>query len=51
MELPVIIGALIFYFIAVLVVYKLFEKLFAILFFVMSALFVAAVLYFALKGI
>ncbi|MDP3764917.1 MAG: hypothetical protein Q8R04_00235 [Nanoarchaeota archaeon] len=51
MVLSIIIGAVIVYLIAMIILHKLFEKFFTILFFGVSALFVIAVLYFVLKGI
>lgn len=48
--LPIIVGAVIAYFIVMVVIHKLFEKFFMMLFFAISALFVIAVLYFMMKG-
>ena len=48
--LPIIVGAVIAYLIVMIVIHKLFEKFFIMLFFAISALFVIAVLYFMLKG-
>lgn len=51
MVLTIIIGAVIFYLMLMIVLHKLFEKFFMMIFFAISALFVMAVLYFVLKGV
>ncbi len=45
-----IVGAMVFYLILMFVIRKLFEKVFMVLFFVLSALFGLALLYLMLKG-
>ena len=47
----IVIGAVIFYLIIMIILHKLFEKFFMMLFFIVSTLFVLGVLYFVLKGI
>ena len=48
--LSIVVGAVIAYLVVMLVVHKLFEKFFMMLFFAISALFVIAALYLMLKG-
>lgn len=48
--LSIVAGAVIFYLILMFVLHKLFEKIFIMLFFIISTLFVVGVLYFVLKG-
>lgn len=47
----IIAGAVIVYIFLMFVLHKLFEKFFMMLFFLVSTLFVIAVLYFVLKGV
>ena len=49
--LSIIIGAVIFYLVIMVILHKLVMKFFGMLFFIISTLFVVAVLYFVLKGI
>lgn len=48
--LSIVAGAVIAYLIVMVIIHKLFEKFFMMLFFAISALFVIAVLYFMFKG-
>lgn len=45
-----VVGAVIVYLVVMVIIHKLFEKFFMMLFFAISALFVVAVLYFMFKG-
>ncbi|MEK6983538.1 MAG: hypothetical protein AABX33_03110 [Nanoarchaeota archaeon] len=49
--LSILIGAVVLYLIVMMVMHKLFEKFFMLLFFVISTVFVVGVLYLVLKGI
>ena len=46
----IIVGVVIFYLVVMVIFHKLFEKFFKLVFFILSALFLIAVLYFMLKG-
>lgn len=50
MEFTIIIGAVIIYLVFMIILHKIFEKFFMMLFIILSALFFLGVLYFALKG-
>lgn len=50
MEFTIIIGAVIIYLIFMIILHKIFEKFFMMLFIILSALFFLGVFYFALKG-
>jgi len=49
--LSIVIGAVIVYFIIMVVLHKLFEKFFMMLLFGVSTLFVITLIYFMLKGV
>ena len=48
--LSIIAGVVIFYLVLMVIFHKLFEKFFKLVFFILSALFLMAVLYFMFKG-
>ena len=49
--ISIVIGAVIVYFVVMVVLHKLFEKFFMMLLFGVSALFVITLIYFMLKGV